>query len=960
MLPLVLAFTCIFLFHPNAPAASADEWAISPCSGEYAEEFWTRFTSWTDPDPYIEDPPPWQLAFECPHRIVVQQPGSNTWHLPFTWGYFLDQEGRGPVKRVTALLQSGTLEANVTTGIQACSSQACSPPLSPDPALFGTRQPISLSADNGLLPEGSDRLMITAQCADSDPCSPADAMSIYDLRIVRDDDQKPNVDINGAPADASPVNTYLRLNNWNNGKKLIDAEVRDSNSGVRTVHTTVSGWQLLDDLDCGRYSSIGVDAGCPTEFTLERSIDLPVIAPPAHMLDGSQTLTVYARDAAGNESEPVTASFKLDRRAPLIESLTASSALPGRDTDERWQSSPYASFKWRNTPENAESATMSGVAGFAYALHRIETSPAVPVVPKIAEPMADSFNDLEITGEGLWRFTLWTFDRAGNRSDRRSTLIGYDTTIPDAPSVDPIAMLGLNSVSQGVTADWDAPANLAAIESQVCNYAATVDSNPLTDPGIDGTIPGNATSHTFFPPLLRDTLFLHIRAHSCAGIAGRILHVPINVDPDAPTIIVSGPSSSGWYVENEPPTISISDERLGVVSASYSIDGGDPKTIDRGFASLDLGDGNHTLTVTASDDVGNVATSRTTLRVDRSPPQGVVLPASNLEPQKVQAVSTDRQSGVSGAKIQFRSEQDTDWHDLAGSLAPQQDSETGWLLTSLIPDLSLANGAYALRVVSIDHAGNKGEAYGRIDGSIAGFAIPLRSKPILTVGFRTTVGRRKCARPARRKRCANSDSTSGTELQPQKLVNYGRTAELVGHLHDTSGLPVANAELVLRESGIGWPSRITQRTHSNDDGSFAFKPNPGMSRTLNVAFAGTPLLLPTQASATLFSRGKVTLRVTSKQLNSRASVTLVGRVFAIGATFPKLGKRVEFQYRVGRQWRELPIDVHTDSRGFFTAKYVFGHLDRPVRWTFRAVVGPEDSWPYESASSSAISKVVGG
>ncbi len=962
---LITCATASILIWMGDSKAFAGEYAIAPCAldNAVAEQFWEK-SLWTPADPFDQTAiPPWRLAFECPSRFIVQKSTEDSANAWFHWHHWLDSPPRGEVKRITFALQTGTLESAAAVSLTVCSAHACSTPLKTDPSAVGARQPFTLSLENGLLPPDANRIEITANCLVSGPCSQADVLSVYDLRIFRDDDEEPKVTINDPAFGRPPFDPYLRLNEWNNGEKTISANIDDEGAGTKLINTSVSGWQFVDEQDCGSSTVPGATGGCGNGVTpFERNVDLEDVARSARLLDGPQSLTIRASDAAGNWSDPATATFKLDRRAPIAESLSALSARPGLNPDEYWLPDGYASFRWRNALENAETTSDSGVSGFAYAIRRPNQNVLPPFRPIVEQPAVERFDDYEFPGEGLWRFTVWTFDRAGNRSDRQAILIGYDSTIPDVPAVAPIPLQSAGTLATGLTVDWKPPANFAEIESGICDYAAVVDDKPLTDPGKNGAIPGNATRHTIFLPLLPGPRFLHLRANTCAGVPGRIAHLAIDFDQSAPEISVSKPAESGWYAGGELPSVRIVDDRGGAVSARYSIDEGDVVEFESDVATLDPGDGEHLLDVSAIDAAGNVASFRTLIRIDNTAPSVSIRPPSPVKPQAVQAVALDALSGLAMLRIQYRAGEGSAWTDLDNSVMPGPDAGSGWTVTGVIPDLSLQAGSYELRAIAADASGNQTNSSKRDDGTPAKFLIPLRSPPVLDVGFQSSAIRKACTRAAKRaktKKCSVAKRVPVVGLQRERYVSYGRTAELAGRLLDSAGEPVAGAEITLRESGIGLPARISQRTRSGADGGFVFLPKPGITRKLSVSFDGTPLLRPAQEAAWIYSKAKVVLRVLARDSKQGATVTFSGRVYAAGATIPKLGKQVKLRFKTaGGQWG-LIDEAHTDASGAFRVVKFFRHADRPVRWSFRAESGAETDWPYESATSNVVKRVFG-
>src|SRR5207249_4509479 len=81
---------------------------------------------------------------------------------------------------------------------------------------------------------------------------------------------------------------------------------------------------------------------------------------------------------------------------------------------------------------------------------------------------------------------------------------------------------------------------------------------------------------------------------------------PIAVDdaPPVTTASLSGPSGQdGWYRGPVTVTLTATDDRSGVASTTYQIDGGGPQTYNSSFVVS--GDGNHTMSFGSIDRAPN-------------------------------------------------------------------------------------------------------------------------------------------------------------------------------------------------------------------------------------------------------------------------------------------------------------------------------------------------------------------
>ena len=128
-------------------------------------------------------------------------------------------------------------------------------------------------------------------------------------------------------------------------------------------------------------------------------------------------------------------------------------------------------------------------------------------------------------------------------------------------------------------------------------------------------------------------------------------------DTTAPTIVIGGPTAGAYgYDESLTVDVEIADDLSGVWSSEITLDG-DPVADGQAVDLAEFSLGEHTLSVTAEDTAGNVATGEVTFTVvDTVPPEiTVVSPAATTyEHHEVVPVSvevTDEKSGVDTVAI---------------------------------------------------------------------------------------------------------------------------------------------------------------------------------------------------------------------------------------------------------------------------------------------------------------------
>jgi hypothetical protein len=172
-------------------------------------------------------------------------------------------------------------------------------------------------------------------------------------------------------------------------------------------------------------------------------------------------------------------------------------------------------------------------------------------------------------------------------------------------------------------------------------------------------------------------------------------------EPPEPGLAIEGtPGGSGWYLSEVQVSAGGSDGLSGLAAVELTVESvpAEPLTF--------LGDGVHSLVVTARDQAGNQAEMATTIQVDGTPPASHF---TSPDPKSVVSgvvevvgESLDETSGLSAVELSFDGE----------TWTPLDLKESQWSYawdTTLLP-----NGDYALLVRGLDQAGNR-EAPVRLD-----------------------------------------------------------------------------------------------------------------------------------------------------------------------------------------------------------------------------------------------------
>jgi hypothetical protein len=472
-------------------------------------------------------------------------------------------------------------------------------------------------------------------------------------------------------------------------------------------------------------------------------------------------------------------------------------------------------------------------------------------------------------------------------------------------------------------------------------------------------------------------------------------------DPVAPAAQLGGTlAAAGWHRGTATLELGAADSGSGVAAANATIDGvqvlgavpacavrmieGEVRatklqpcspTVTQAteIDTTRLADGAHLLHGCAADFSGGQGCAPDhQIEIDNSPPTASFVGADEGQ---VAVTVKDRFSGPVAGTISLRRTDAEAWSDLPTAF--DRDGSEAATLTAPLPDLSA--GAYFLRAVAADAAGNSGSAQRRVAGSPAelrrqaadghgskgtaahgGGPAPRRRATHLTVRLVASGDAGGAARPllvnlADR---GSPGSAGGSAL----TVDYGTAVAMRGRLTDARGAAVTGRLVtvgVRAAAGIGrGPERRTVIT--DRDGRFGLRLPPGTSRHLTVAFHGGGGFAPAaRRSLTLRVRAGLSLIADPTELRTGESVHLHGRVRLGPAQVSGRGKLVAIQYleRATKRWRPALV-VRTDAKGRFDTSYRFRYVTGVARIRLRATAPAEGGWPFARGSSAPVTVTV--
>ncbi|HVM27520.1 MAG TPA: Ig-like domain-containing protein, partial [Mycobacteriales bacterium] len=330
-------------------------------------------------------------------------------------------------------------------------------------------------------------------------------------------------------------------------------------------------WEVGSDADAVLLCTLRAPDGT---VLVDRVCSSPFTADLTGLPDGTYTLEVRARDAAGNVSAPRTSTFVLDTVPPAapvftVEPPTSSNRFP----------------RWELTTE----------AGTVLLCRLTGPDGAVLVDAACTSPVVA---DLTGRPDGSYLLTVTARDAAGNLSPSVTSTFVLDTVAPSRPvftSVPPATSSG-RAPTWTFTGDAD-----AVLECRLYGPSGA----------LGGWAPCAGTYTADLAEVADGSYSLRVRARDAAGNVSELLvgnYLLDTVPPAAVVITAPGSPSSG-----RTPTWTFSGEPGATLQCRVL--GGTWQTCDAGGSfTLDLrtaADGTYTIEVRAVDAAGNVGPSRT-------------------------------------------------------------------------------------------------------------------------------------------------------------------------------------------------------------------------------------------------------------------------------------------------------------------------------------------------------------
>jgi hypothetical protein len=361
--------------------------------------------------------------------------------------------------------------------------------------------------------------------------------------------------------------------------------------------------------------------------------------------------------------------------------------------------------------------------------------------------------------------------------------------------------------------------------------------------------------------------------------------------------------------------------------------------------------GEWTLSLWRQDAAGNTdqaaASVPVTLRYDPEPPQVAFEPPSSSDPTFVSAQVSDKVSGLDDGVIEISQLGSNVWQ----TLSTQRE---GNRLVARIDDVALPAGSYMLRATAHDQAGNEGSSTQRLDGQPMAVTLPLRIVSAIRMGVeQQRVMRRTIRRHGKRRTVRHRV----TVLKPAAVVPLGRRVKITGWLTNRDGEGIAGADLQVLASSAVMPEQLVGVVRTDAAGRFTYRATGSTSRTLRVAYGGSPIILPARGQVGLVVPAASSLRVSRRRVLNGQRVVFKGRVQSV--PLPAGGKLIQLEVRLPGRWQTFRT-TRTDQTGRWSVPYRFTRTRGVQHYRFRVELPPEAGYPFAAGTSrSAVMRVKG-
>jgi hypothetical protein len=324
-----------------------------------------------------------------------------------------------------------------------------------------------------------------------------------------------------------------------------------------------------------------------------------------------------------------------------------------------------------------------------------------------------------------------------------------------------------------------------------------------------------------------------------------------------------------------------------------------PATPSGTFTLAGVGDGNHDVSVVATDAAGNSSTQAAKVALDANPP---AVTLSRATGHTIRVRLADGASGVAGGGIEVRDSTGAPFRSLPTTLK-------GSMLSAKL-DHGRAS-RIGIRVSAADNAGN----------AIAGQLVEMKLSHV------------------RRGRVS---------------LRYNRGITITGSLRTRDGVTVTGQPIQVQQTvrQTGASSQLVQTLATDARGRCSFRAAAGPSRRLRFSFPGGGDALPRARAASVFVHATSTIHASPRVISEGGRVRFFGRLGLRFARIPRGGKLVDLQAFDRGRWRTFATARARGSKGAWSSTYRFGKS--PGTYRVRLRIRREAVFPYDLGYSRSV------
>lgn len=268
---------------------------------------------------------------------------------------------------------------------------------------------------------------------------------------------------------------------------------------------------------------------------------------------------------------------------------------------------------------------------------------------------------------------------------------------------------------------------------------------------------------------------------------------------------------------------------------------------------------------------------------------------------------------------------------------------SGLVRTLDVNTAALVNGVHTGALTAVDAAGNVSD--------------PFSFTFVVTSGGQSNGGGTGGTPPSN-----GSPAVEQPTVKTEKSVissKSGKNVLVEGTLTTPQGTPVSGAVLEVTSLDLGVfnasPKSIGTIT-TTPMGRFSVSVKPDGARRISVLFKPYPTSIGTAVTSTLVREDlSLSVKRSKSRVRPGGSITLTGVLDGAGSAADDTP--IEIDALIEKSWRAVGV-VEANSRGSYKWKYRFTRVTQPTRFTFRAIVRRNTSWPWPTEKSKSVKVLV--